>query len=348
MLRIGIVGVGGIARNVHIRELQKIGDVKITAICDIREDRLKAVGDMLDIPESCRFTDYRDLAACPEVDAVEICTPNNIHIDAAMAAAKAGKAVEIEKPLDANAAKAPALEALVRSQNLPTMMSFSYRFRPAVRFAKELLEKGLLGDIINVNIEYLQSGSFIPGRRMEWRHQKEASGSGALGDLGAHLIDMTRFLFGEFKSVCAMMKTVVKERQLPDSDKIAPVETDDITSFIAELETGTITNFLATRVAHGHSNTIKYDVYGTKGVLSFNLNSPNELVVCIGDVDIATKSLHTVRVPDSYAVGQEASFIDLLRGNTPKYLPTLADGIACQKVLDALVLSAEESRRIDL
>ncbi len=342
MVNIGIVGCGGISK-VHIKGLMAVEDAKIVAICDIVESKLQTVGDELGIPEKYRFLNYMDLINCPEVDAVEICTPNYLHVPIALEAAKVGKPVEIEKPLSTTYAHGvQALMDVINEKKLPNMMCFSYRFMPAVRYAKHLIDSGEMGEIFNVNIEYLQSGVLIPGRRLEWRFVKEYAGSGTLADLGVHLIDMTRFLIGDFKSVYAMQKTVVKERQKLDSDEFAPVYVDDITSFIARLENNIIANFLVTKCAIGEANTIIYEVYGSKGVIKFNLNKAGEITLNIGG------QYRTERVPEEFYLSQEKCFVDAVLGQEHVYFPAVKEGAECQKIVDAVLLSAEENRVVDL
>lgn len=349
MVRIGVVGTGGIACNKHIPEILSCPDGKLVAICDIDEEKLRAAGEKFNVPENMRFTNYRDLINCPEVDAVEICTPNHLHVPIALEAVKAGKHVEVEKPLttESNPEMAELLSE-IEKRGVVNMMSFSYRFKSAVRYAKTLIDEGKLGKIVNVNVEYLQSGVFIPGRRLEWRFVKEYAGSGTLGDLGVHLIDMTRFLLGDFKSVAALSATVVKERRKLDSEEMAPVLVDDITSFIAKLENDVIANFLVTKCAIGESNTIKYEIYGTKGVIKFNLNKPDTIFLCINDEEGATGVICEVDVPREYRLGQEECFIRTVKGELFPYYPAVSEGAACQEIVDALILSANEGKIINL
>ena len=230
MLKIGIIGLGR-RSTAHIDGIRKSGKAVITAICDIDEKALNEAGDSLGIPQDRRFTDYKKLVDCPDVEAVEIVTPNYLHVPMATYAANCGKHFEVEKPLSTKyGSDIDDLISLAKSKELTGMMCFTYRFKPAVRYAKHLIDEGKLGKLINVNIQYLQSGAFIKNRPLEWRFQKELSGSGALADLGVHLIDLTRFLLGEFKSVYAIMATVVKERLKLDGSGYAPVDVDDITS----------------------------------------------------------------------------------------------------------------------
>ena len=239
---------------------------------------------------------------------------------------------------------------LLAEKPVVNMMCFSYRFRPAVQYAKHLLEQNLLGDIVSVSVEYLKDSAFWEGRRLDWRFDKEIAGTGVLGDLGVHLIDMARYLLGEFREVSADCGTIVKQRKRLDSEEYAPVTTDDYCHFLAKLgKNGEIfANFTISRCCIGHANTIRYDVYGTKGVISFDLNNPDVLGVCVGDVDRECKSLHTVKVPAKYAYKQEQTFVDAVLGRKNDLLPDIQEGMECQKILDALLLSSEEKRWVKL
>ena len=349
-LRIGIIGTGRISGG-HINGIKKSRNGELTAICDIDEEKLHKVGENLGIPREYRFTNYKDLIASEVVDAVIICTPNYLHVPMAADVIKSGKPVCVEKPLSCSCEDVHIVLDALKSNYQPNMMCFSHRFRPAVRFAKHIIDKGLLGDITTINVKYLQSGSFIPGRRLEWRFDKELSGTGCIGDLGVHLIDMTRYLVGEFTAVSARKGTVVKRRQKLNSDEWADVTTDDYCSFIADIEGGISASFVITRCAYGHSNTIEYDIFGTKGTITFNLNNPDELGVCIGDVDLMTGNIHIVKVPARFETSQVQTFIDIALGefNGDKIdYPDIYDGVQCQKVVDAISISAEENRWIEI
>ncbi|MBR3968197.1 MAG: Gfo/Idh/MocA family oxidoreductase [Clostridia bacterium] len=346
--RIGIIGVGGIACGRHIPELIDVKDCKITAICDIDENRLKTVGDKLYIPEELRFTDYNDLINSPDVDAVEICTPNHLHVPIATAAVKAGKPVNIEKPLSINLAECEPLKCALKENPVKNMMSFTYRFMPAIRYAKWLLDKGLIGDVINVDVLYIKNSGFIKGRRLEWRFEKDKAGTGVLGDLGVHLIDMAELLTGKITAVSAVTDIVVKQRKRLDSEELANVETDDYCSFICDMENGAKGSFVISRCAIGHQGTVKFDVFGTKGIVSFDLNNPNVLNVCYGEVDLANENIHTVDVPQEFFTTQEAEFIKMLQGDSYDILPTIDDGLRSQKILDSILESAEKRCWIEI
>ena len=346
MVRIGIVGCGGIANGKHIGSLLRVkeDEAKITAICDIDEGALQRTGDRLGLPENRRFKDYHDLIACEDVDAVEVCTPNYIHVEIATAAVKADKPIHVEKPLSISVEMAQPLVEALKEHPVKNMMCFSYRYHAATRYAKHLLEEGVIGTPLSVNVSYWKDSALWPGRKLEWRFVKEYAGTGVLGDLGAHLVDMTRFLIGDFEEICSVVGTVVKSRQKLDSDEFAPVETDDYCNFIARLEGGVPATFTITRAALGETNTIRFDVHGTKGVISFDLNHSERLGIGIAPEAVRGTKIEFVDVPREFFAEQEQTFVDVVSGKGGKYIPTVADGIAVQKVLDACEKSANEHR----
>ena len=347
-IKVGIIGLGNITKNAHIPQLKDCEDAVITAICDVDPKTLKTIGDELDIDEKYRYTNYNDLINCSEVDAVEVCTPNYLHSEMAVAAIKAGKPVNIEKPLALNLDQANAVSAALKANPVPSMMCFSYRFFPAVRYAKWILEQNLIGDLVSVDVAYLKSSAFWEGRRLDWRFQKELAGTGVLGDLGCHLIDMTHFLVGNIKAVSAKTNIVVKERKKLDSEEFAKVTTDDYCSFIALLENDVNATFNITRCAVGNDNTIKYDIFGTKGAISFNLNDPTVIDVCIGAVDMKSNSLHTVNVPPEFNTTQERAFIDTIKGEVQDFYPPVSAGLRCQAVLDSILESDKQNCWVDI
>ncbi len=348
LVRIGIIGVGGIARGVHIPGIKASAHGKITAICDINEKTLYEVADELGLSKDRCFTDYRGLLSCDDIDAVEICTPNHLHVQIAADALNAGKAVNIEKPISCSCDDVHILKEAFLKNPMPNMMCFSYRFRAAVRYAKHLIDSGVLGNIVSINVEYLKSSAFWEGRRLDWRFVKEYSGTGVIGDLGVHLIDMTRYLVGDIKSVCGRKATVVKKRQLLDSDEWADVTTDDYCNFLAETVNGVSATFVITRCAIGHANTIKYEIFGEKGVISFDLNNPDILYVCYNVSDIRSASLQKVDVPPEFRASQEQTFIDLCLGNITEAVAGIDEGIKCQKIIDAIDKSCETRSWVDI
>lgn len=346
VVKIGIIGVGGIAQGVHIPQILNIKEAKITAICDIDEQKLQTVGDKLSIPESKRYIEYMDLIRDEDVDAVEVCTPNNLHVPISVEVLKAGKHLNVEKPLSVDYESTKELADVIAGCDLDkqiAMTCFSYRFQPAVRYAKWIIDQGLLGNVINASVEYLKSSAFWEGRPLDWRFTKEASGTGVLGDLGVHLIDMTRLLLGDFKALTGHTEIIVKERPKLDGSGIGKVETDDYTTFIAILENGAVANFTVSRCAIGEENTIRYDIYGTQGMISFDLNNPKVIGVCVGKIDIDGNGMHMVNVPKRFYASQEQAFVNAINGNKGEYFPDVRESFTCQKLL-AAVQEADEKK----
>ena len=347
-VRVGIIGMGGIAMGAHVPGLLKCPNAQITAVCDIDPERLKQAGDKLGLPAERRFADYRELLACSEVDAVEICTPNYLHVPMAADALKAGKSVNIEKPLGLSMEQASLLSEIPLKPEQVVMLCFSYRFTSAVRYAKELIDQGGLGQVTGLQIAYLKDSALWPGRKLEWRFEKEKAGTGVLGDLGVHLIDMAQLLAGDIVRVCARVQTIVKERPRLDGSGMGQVETDDLCSFLAQMEDGADATFTISRCAYGQKNTILFDVYGSEGSLSFNLNEPNTLRIAGEKLCPEQPELHTVEVPENYRASQEATFIDAIQGRKGPWFPSLEDGLKSQRLLDALLCSSRENRWVEL
>jgi predicted dehydrogenase len=341
-IRIGIIGTGRIATHVHLKQLSECGGAQITALCDIDPAALNAVGDQYHVPAERRFARYQDLIACPEVDAVEICTPNYLHTRMALAAIAAGKPFNLEKPLGICREDAKALEQAIRNRSVPSMMCFSYRFFPATRYAKWILDQGYLGTILSVHVSYLKESHIRAGRKLEWRFIKEYAGAGVLCDLGVHLIDMTRLLAGDFEKVCCDTEIIVKEREKLDGSGMGKCETDDVCTFLARLENNATAAFYINGCARGHDNTITYDLYGTEGALSFDLDHPEKLGISCARLDPEHVGMHMVEVPERFFARQEQTFLDAVNGKQGDYYPSILEGVRTQNTLDALVESSEK------
>ena len=340
-VRIGIIGTGGVANYRHINELLKCDNAKIVALCDIDEAALKRSAEKAGVaPEKC-YADYRELIADPEVDAVEVCTPNFCHAEIARAVLAANKPLNLEKPIAMTYEEAASIVEAEKKSAAFGMTCFTYRFMPAVRYAKRLVDDGLIGNIVGLNVAYLKNSAYWEGRPLEWRFEKEKAGSGVVGDLGVHLIDLAQLLSGNIVELCATKQTVVKERPTLDGKGIGKVTTDDSCSFIARFECGAEGSFHITRCAIGHQNTIRYDVYGGKGSISFDLNDPSVLTVCHGEGDPRNYKSETVKVPVEFYLLQEQAFVNAVLGEKCEFYPSLADGAQSQKVVDAILESSD-------
>ncbi|MBQ8409414.1 MAG: Gfo/Idh/MocA family oxidoreductase [Clostridia bacterium] len=341
-VRVGIIGTGGIANWRHIAELLKCENAEIVALCDINEKALKSSAEKAGVaPEKC-YVDYRDLIADPDVDAVEVCTPNFNHAEIAKAVLAANKPLNLEKPIAMSYDEALSIVEAEKNSKAFGMTCFTYRFMAAARYAKHLVEEGVIGTIVGLNVAYLKNSAYWEGRPLEWRFEKEKAGSGVVGDLAVHLIDLAQLLSGNIVELCATKQIVVKERPTLDGKGIGKVTTDDSCSFIARFECGAEGCFHITRCAIGHQNTIRYDVYGDKGSISFDLNDPSILMICKGEGDPRNYKTETVKVPAEFYLMQEQAFVNAVLGEKDVIFPTLADGAQGQKVVDAILASAEK------
>jgi predicted dehydrogenase len=309
-------------------------------------------------------TDWRELIARDDVQIVDICTPGDSHKDIALAALAAGKHVLCEKPLANTVAEAEemaqaAAAAAVNGQR--SMVAFNYRRVPALAVARQMIAQGRLGKIRHVRAQYLQDWLSDPNTPMAWRLRKEEAGSGALGDIGAHIIDATQFLLGEqLTGVSALTETFVHKRPIagdPDG-KLDDVTVDDAALFIGRFTSGALASYEATRFALGRKNAMRVEVNGEKGSVAFDFESMNELSFYDGDVDdqsagfsrvLITESTHPyvgAWWPPGHVIGYEHTFthevFDFLtnihEGTDPT--PSFADGLQVQKVLGAVEASA--------
>lgn len=216
-LKIGVIGLGGIA-DMHIGGILSSEDADVWSICDCNEEALARRGEELGIPETRRYLSVTEMLENPELDAVTIGTPNHNHYAIACEAIKRRKPFALEKLMSLDTREARMLRDMLANDYLPHMVCFSYRYKAAVRYAKWLIDQGKLGDIKHVYSQYLQSWGLDESIPLVWRFRKELSGSGALGDLGSHILDLQRFLVGDAERVIADADTIIKERGLISGD----------------------------------------------------------------------------------------------------------------------------------
>ncbi len=341
-VRVGVIGLGGIGNFKHVKELIECKNAQIVAICDIDDEALERAKEHSGVKAEKCYKDYKELISDPDVDAVEVCTPNYLHAEMAKAALSAGKPVNLEKPISMSYNEAVSILDAEKESGTFGMTCFSYRFKPAVRYAKFIVDKGDIGNIVGLNVAYLKNSGFWEGRALEWRFEKEKAGSGVVGDLGVHLIDLAQLLAGNIKELTATKQIVVKERPKLDGSGMGAVGTDDSCSFIARFASGAEGSFHITRCAVGHNNTIRYDVYGDRGAISFDLNDPTVLTVCKGEGDPKNYKSETVKVPEEFYVTQEETFVDAVLGKRDPLFPSLSDGAFSQKIVDAILESSEK------
>ena len=305
-------------------------------------------------------TDYDRLLRRGDVDLIDISTPGYTHHELATAALEAGKHVLCEKPLANTLEEAREMAQAARRSGTVAMVCFNYRRVPAIQLARRLIQQGRLGEIRHWRAVYLQDWLVDPEAPKSWRLDKETAGSGALGDFGAHLVDLARFLVGEVVEVAGMAETFVKERPVHrDSTEMSPVTVDDGAAFLARFENRATGTFEASRVAPGRKGRESFEINGSKGSLVFDLERMNELQVYLEEDDPDAAGFRTVLVtepehpymqgwwPPGHIIGYEHTFVhtvkDLLEGigagKSPA--PTFEDGYRCQAVLDAVERSVE-------
>jgi predicted dehydrogenase len=345
--RIGLIGLGGMAQ-AHIRWLKAEGRFTIVAVSDVNEEALYKVGEQLGIASEKRYPDFIRLIEDQDVDAVVSVTPNNIHADVVRACLQAGKPFMSEKPFTRVFEEAVPLLELYEQHPVPAMIGFSYRYTPAFRYARELVREGKLGSVRSFSIQYLQSGgAALYNKPYVWRFDKEISGTGTLGDLGAHMIDLARFLFGEFKELSAQLHTIIPERRDPVTGNMVKVEVDDFASFQARMTGEAMGVFQTTRNAIGSGNQHEVSIYGDLGTIHASTLDPDHLI-WIREEAQGQLARTTLDVPKKCKVTQYADFLAMLEGSSPDGMPGFMDGYRNQELLDAIVRASETKTVIRL
>jgi predicted dehydrogenase len=301
-------------------------------------------------------TSWEQVVARKDIDVVDICTPGDSHAPIALAAAEAGKVVFCEKPLANTVPEAEQMLAAVQKKGVVHMLCHNYRRAPAVMLARQLIESGELGTIRHYRGTYLQDWIADPQFPRVWRLEKSKAGSGALGDIASHSLDLARFLVGEVSEVAGLLHTFVPERPLPDSREMAPVDVDDAALTLLRFENGAIGSVEATRFALGRKNYNRFEINGSKGSVAFDLERMNELEVYREEgpnsgfrTVLATDAAHPYVAgwwPPGHIIGYEHTFthtvLDLLQGieDGKAPIPNFEDGVRNQQVLAAIESAA--------
>lgn len=345
--RIGLIGLGGMAQ-AHIRGLTAEGRFEFIAASDVEAEVLTKVGDQLNIAIEKRYADYMRLIEDPDVDAVVAVTPNHVHADIVRACLQARKPFMAEKPFTRVFEEAVPLLKLYEQQPVPAMIGFSYRYTPAFRYARELAREGKLGAIRSFSIQYLQGwGAAQYNTPYVWRFNKDITGTGTLGDLGSHMIDMARFLFGEFQELSAQLHTIVPERLDPTTGKMVKIEVDDFASFQARMTGDVMGVFQTTRNAIGSGNQNEVSIYGDNGTVHASTLEPDQLI-WIREEESGQLAKTVLEVPKRCRVSQYADFLAMLEGSVPDGFPGIMDGYRNQEVLDAIVSASEKKITVHL
>ena len=339
---------------------------RLVAIAGRNEDAVREAAQRYGF--ATYYTDWRRLVADPAVELLDNGGSNDVHAAPCIAAIAAGKHVLCEKPMARDATEAKQMLDAARRADVKHMVAFNYRFVPAVRLAHDLVRAGHLGEIRHFRAAYLQDWITDPEFPRTWRLDRKAAGSGALGDLGSHIIDLARYIVGEPRAVAAMTKTFIAERPLPAGGGRAAVDVDDAFAAVIELDGGCIGTLEATRFALGRKNHQVFEVNGSKGSLSFDLERLNELNVYWHEADgsgtrgwtevLVTEPTHPFISnwwPPGHVIGWEHTFVHEIAHlldaivNDREVAPlgaTFEDGYRNAVICDAIQESALEGRRV--
>jgi len=334
------------------------------AVCDINPSALATLAACYEWQTT--ETSWERLVARDDLDLIDICTANDLHAPIAIAAAKAGKHVLCEKPMARNADEAQRMLDAVGAAGVRHMVAFNYRRVPALVLAKQLIEQGKIGRVFHFNAVYYQDWLVDPAFPYVWRHDARVAGSGAHGDMNAHIVDLARFLVGEIEAVCGAQEIFIKERPLADGAGRRMVTADDAAFALARFRQGALGSFMVTRFATGRKNFMRLEIFGSEGSLGFTLERLNELEYYSRSDAPAEQGFRTIIVtenvhpylkswwPPGHIIGWEHTFIheigDFLTAvaNGSEVRPDFEDGLRCQLVLDAIEASARERRWIEI
>ncbi|HEY3107910.1 MAG TPA: Gfo/Idh/MocA family oxidoreductase [Chloroflexota bacterium] len=320
------------------------------------------------------YTDWRDLIKDPEVQLFDNGAPNNEHAEPCIAAAEAGKHIICEKPLGRTAAESKRMLDAVKKAGVKHACAFNYRFVPAIQVARNLIQQGKLGRIYHFRATYLQEWILDPNFPAVWRLKKDVAGSGVLGDLGAHIIDLARYLVGEPKAVNGLARTFIGERpSADDPSKREKVDVDDAFVSMFDFQNGAIGTLEASRFARGRKNANRWEINGEKGSIAFNMERLNELDVHLPDENptrdtqpgftnvLVSESYHPYWDkwwPHGHIIGWEhlfvhelVHFIDAIQNNheVAPIGATFEDGYRAAVICDAILASsADGGARVEI
>ena len=369
-LNIGLVGYGFMGRT-HSNAYKRVNDFfdvpyrpVLKAVCGRTQEGTQAFADNWGY-ESVE-TDWRKLVERKDIDAIDICTPNNTHAEIAIAAAKAGKMILCEKPLSMNLVEGQSMVDAVEKAGVVNTVWYNYRRVPAVTLAKKLIDEGRLGKIFHYRANFLQdwtiSSDLPQGGAGLWRLDSKVAGSGVTGDLLAHCIDTALWLNGAITDVSAMTETFIKQRKHTATGKVEPVGIDDACAFLCHFENGSLGLFESTRYARGHKALYTFEINGEKASIKWDLHDLHRLDYFDHGDNSLVRGWHSVHVTDGdmpymknwwvpgLQIGYEHTFVhqvadfleNLAAGKSTA--PTFRDALATQAVCDAVLDSAEHRK----
>ncbi len=370
-VNIGMIGYGFMGR-AHSNAYRRVSNFfcenehqpVLKAVCARNQEKAQAFAKTWGY-ESVE-TDWRALLARDDIDVIDICTPNNLHCEIAIAAAEAGKMILCEKPLAMDTAQGEQMCCAVEKAGVANMVWYNYRRIPAVTLAKELIDEGKLGRIFHYRANFLQdwtiSTDLPQGGESLWRLDAEAAGSGVTGDLLAHCIDTAIWLNGKIDTVTAMTETFIKERVHSLTGQVQQVTIDDACAFLARFSNGSLATFESTRYARGHKALYTFEINGEHASIKWDLHDLHRLEWFDHNDEGKLRGWRSIHVTDSdhpymdhwwvpglqigyehAFVHQVADFMASLSGDRPA-APTFRDALETQKVCDAVLSSGKSGQ----
>jgi len=377
--KVGLIGAGFMAKAHSIAYAgmptffwPAPGTVTKKTIADLTDECARDAAARFGFEKST--SNWKDIIDDPEIDFVDICTPNDSHREIAVAAACAGKHILCEKPIARTLEEAEEMKEAAGKAGVMHMLAFNYRRTPAVQLAKKYIEEGAIGNILDFRGTYLQDWSADPNSPLSWRFQKKICGSGTFGDIGTHVVDLARFLVGDFSEVCSRIATYIDERPLQSgsadslgnvkngSGPKGKVDVDDQFCTMINFKNGAFGSIEATRNAWGRNNFITLEIHGTKGSIYFNYERRDELQVCFSDDPSDRKGFRTVYTGPAHPYGEglwpipalgigytETKIIEvydfvkaMATGELPS--PNFNDGYEIERIGEAVFRSAQSKK----
>lgn len=300
-IKIGLIGAGFMGRT-HSTAYKSVNNVfgddvvpELVVVADVNGDNAKALAEKYGFQRWT--TDWHEVIEDPEVELVDITTPNASHCPIAVEAAKHGKNVYCEKPLSMTAQEAVDANKVVEDAGIVTSVGFNYVRNPIQQYVKELIASGELGEVVNFRGMYDQDYYNDPEQKHEWRMFKSASASGALGDLASHTLSLSQFLIGDINEVCGMTKIIVPERPDPkDSSRMLPVENDDVVQFMFNFANGACGTIFSNRLAAGRKMSLGYEIQMTNGCIVYNQENQNQVQIYRHDDSKVERGFKTVLI----------------------------------------------------
>lgn len=372
-IRVGIIGAGWMGR-VHARSYERARhhdpSLPHARLVLVAETAAPVAADLVARHGGSAVSDWRELVACDEIDAVSVTAPNALHRELGVAVAEAGKHLWIEKPVGLDAVDARAVRDAVRANGVVGCVGFNYRHVPAVQRARALIAEGAIGSPVHARFQLLTDYAAHPGGPLSWRFTLAQGGHGVLGDLASHGVDLVRFLLGDLQDLVAVTGQSIPARPIVESTghygvvdldrpglRFGPVENEDSVTALLRLRSGAVATLACDRAAVGEQNSYGFSIHGTRGLVQWDFRRPGELHVSSGEAYASQSTSRLLSGPEDGAYGlfqpgtgiamgyddtkvvEAMGFLGAIDGRSVE-LPDLDDAVASAEALDAIVRSA--------